>query len=235
MTKKIAIIIPTYNEKVNLEKLLPCLSRLYPNFPIYIVDDNSCDQTAKYITEFAKRHPQIFLIERSQKSGRGSAVLAGLKKANTCPAIDYFLEMDADFSHDPIDIRRFIEKASSQMIIIGSRYVKGGTTPNWPLSRRILSKLANYYIRIILKINLYDFTNGFRLYPKNAVNVLLESKIQESGYAFLSEIIFLLSKKGFSFCEVPIIFVNRKYGKSNTDFSEYLKSLLAIIKIRLRG
>lgn len=233
--KKFAIIIPTYMEKENLTHLLPLLVKLYPSAFIIVVDDASNDTTFSFVQQFSAKHPQLFLLSRKKKLGRGSAVLAGFQKAQKIGKIDYFLEMDADFSHDPQEISSLLAKANPRTVIIGSRYLPGSRIINWPKTRKVLSLLANLYTRLILQIPINDYTNGFRLYPKEAIKVILESLIREKGYAALSEIAFLLYKRGFSFVEVPTTFVNRQRGKSNTNLGEYLQSLTAIIKIRLKG
>lgn len=230
---KFAIIIPTYQEKENLIILLPQLVKLYPQTPIFVVDDNSQDGTDIYILNLSQKHPQLHFVARSKKMGRGGAVLTGLKKAYQDKNLDYFLEMDADFSHQPKEIKRLLKKAESKTIVIGSRYVLGSRIINWPILRQVLSKLANLYARVILQILINDYTNGFRLYPRLAVEKILQSKLTESGYALLSEVAYILYQDGFTFVEVPTTFVNRKKGETKTNFAEYLKSLFSIIRIRL--
>lgn len=231
--EKFAIVIPCYNEKNNLKLLLSILVENHPSAYVFVVDDNSPDKTADFVNSFSKKYPKVKLILREEKMGRGSAVLAGIKKALMLKDVDYVLEMDADFSHDPKDIKEIIKKASPNTLVIGSRYTKGGKTVNWPPRRRILSKLANFYARAILGVPINDYTNGFRLYPKKISKLILSQPMHEKGYALLSETAFVIHKAGFSFKETPIVFVNRKIGKSNTTISEYLKSLIAVIKIRL--
>lgn len=234
MSNKItfAIIIPCYYERENLEKLVPVLISLFPHTPLFIVDDHSPDGTSDFISDVHKKNTCVSVISRASKSGRGSAVLAGLKKAHEDTETAYFLEMDADFSHDPADIYRLLEKADPDTVVIGSRYVRGSRIIDWPYLRRILSRLSNLYARLFLGIPIDDYTNGFRLYPRQAVEVLIKRPPETPGYAYLSETAHLLYKNGFKFSEVPTGFVNRKIGKSNTGIGEYLKSLLAIIKIR---
>lgn len=169
---------------------------------------------------------------RKGKLGRGSAVLEGFKHAQKIPGIEYILEMDADFSHDPAEIVRLTEKAAPDRVIIGSRYVPGSRIINWPMKRKILSTLSNIYERVVLGIPINDYTNGFRYYPVTAVRQLISSKLHESGYAQLSESAYTLYKRGYSFIEVPTTFVNRKRGKSNTNWREYFRTLTAIFRIR---
>lgn len=229
---RFAVIIPTYREKENLTRLLPLLMTSYASVPIAIVDDNSSDGTAKYVTNMGKNFKNIHLIVRKKKSGRGSAVTEGFRYALKHHQVDYFLEMDADFSHDPREIKNLLLKANSHTVVIGSRYVAGAHIENWPLVRKILSVPANIYTRLILGIPIHDYTNGFRLYPRSAVKEILKHPLKQKGYASLSESAYLLYKKGFTFIEVPIKFMDRKIGHSNTTLSEYFTSLIAIIKIR---
>lgn len=234
-----AIIIPTRNEKANLEKLLPFLSTLYPDSPVWIVDDNSRDGTGAFIKEFSKNHPFVHALIRQNKRGRGSAVLEGLKEAFQDKKSDYFLEMDADFSHDPKEIRKLLDEIDTRMtgpdintVIIGSRHINGAKFINCSKLRVFLSHLANWYARLILGIPIKDYTNGFRLYPRRAVEVLKEAIINQKGYIVLSETAYILYKNGFSFQEVPTIFVNRTVGRSNATIFEFLRSIPAIIKIK---
>lgn len=287
-----AIIIPTRNEKINLEKLLPELIKLYPKCPVWIVDDNSADGTENFVKEFSQKNPLVQILVRYNKRGRGSAVLDGLKAAYKDTKISYFLEMDADLSHDPQDIRKLLEESlktprgwpdfakatpgkqadifgkktmpipsavegtppmAKGSVIIGSRHIPGARFVNCSPFRMFLSKLANWYAGLILSIpktvrhprgspqgfpwgggnKITDYTNGLRLYPRNAVEILIKSRIRENGYIMLSETAFILYKKGFKFVEVPTIFVNRTEGKSNATIIEFLRSLPAIVRIRL--
>lgn len=230
----LSVIIPTLNEKRNLQFLLPRLLTLFPHTNIYIVDDNSSDGTSEYINSLKKDSSHIHLIERQKKMGRGSAVLEGLKEASNNKNSLYFLEMDADGSHAPDDIKKILTHADNRSVVIGSRYIKFSRIINWPRYRRILSKLSNWYIQLFLGIPIQDFTNGFRLYPKSAVDLLLELTPQEQGYAALSEIAFILFKNGFSFIEIPTTFVERKIGATKTNMREFVRSLSAIPLIRLR-
>ena len=231
-----SIIIPTRNERNNLIKLLPVLVKLYPRNSIWIVDDDSADKSAELVKSFSQKHPEVHLLSRKNKLGRGSAVLDGLREAYKDKEISYFLEMDADFSHDPKEIEKLLSEipksSKSRSIIIGSRHIKGGKFVNCSPFRILLSQLANLYARLILKIPINDYTNGFRLYPRSAVELLKNAKIHEKGYITLSETAYLLHKLGFNFIEVPTIFVNRKVGKSNATIAEFLNSIPAVFRIR---
>ncbi|OGG03869.1 hypothetical protein A2W14_05000 [Candidatus Gottesmanbacteria bacterium RBG_16_37_8] len=229
---KFSIIIPTYNEKENLVILIPRLKKLYPASHIFIVDDNSQDGTDVFINKISSRFSRILLLKRKGKLGRGSAVIDGLKYALKTAKTQYYLEMDADFSHDPQEVVRLLEKKSPDTLVIGSRYVSGSLIVNWPQIRRTLSSLANLYIRTILKIPLHDFTNGFRLYSQKAARIIVGVNPAEKGYTTLSETAYILYLHRFKFIEVPTTFVNRKLGKTKISLEEYLKSLLSIIRIK---
>ena len=227
-----SIIIPTYNEKENLLVLIPRLKKLYPASYIFIVDDNSQDSTSSLIKKLSLKYPRLHLINRRGKLGRGSAVIDGLKKALSKAKTDYYLEIDADFSHDPQEIEKLLHKKDPRTLVIGSRYVKDARIVNWPIIRQILSILANFYIRSILNIPLHDFTNGFRLYPSSAARIIVATNPAEKGYTTLSETAYILYLHHFKFVEVPTTFVNRRMGNSKISLKEYLQSLLSIIKIK---
>ena len=228
----LSIIIPTYNEKENLVSLIPQIKALYPKASVFIVDDNSKDGTADYFKKYSTVNVNVHLISRKGKLGRGSAVIDGLKKALESVKSEYYLEMDADFSHKPEEINLLLEKKEPETLVIGSRYINGSKIINWPYLRKILSTLANIYIRTILKIPLHDFTNGFRLYPKKAAETIVKINPQVIGYTTLSETAYILYLHHFKFIEVPTTFINRKIGKSKISIKEYLQSLISIIKIK---
>lgn len=232
MMKNIAIIIPSFNERNNISVLIKKLINLVPNAIIFIVDDNSPDKTGEVVQKLARRNKRIKLIKRIGKGGRGSAVLAGFKEAYKNPQIQSFIEMDADLSHSPEEIKRLIGNSKKGTITIGSRYIKGSRILNWPLYRRILSKFANFYIKLILGIKINDFTNGFRSYPRTSIEVLTQAKLSNKGFIALSEMAYILHLKGFKFLEVPITFKDRESGKSNATIVEVLKSLIAVLEIK---
>lgn len=233
---EVAVIIPTYNEKENIEKTINLIKRYVPKILIYIVDDSSPDNTKEVVSKISnKKNSNIFLIVRKKKSGRGGAVLEGMKEAMKNSKTKYFMEMDADLSHAPNEIPRILEKRGKGIVCIGSRYIKGSKIVNWPRKRIILSGFANRYISFILRVKIHDFTNGFRCYPREAAQVILKNNIQHKGFITLSETVYLLSKKGFKFVEIPITFKDRTRGKSNATFSEVLMSLLAVIRIRFNN
>lgn len=231
--EEVALIIPTYNEKENIEKTIGLIQKTVPNILIYVVDDNSPDKTQEIVRKLSsKKNSNVSLIVRTKKSGRGGAVLEGMKIAMKNGKTQYFMEMDADLSHSPLQIPSILEKRHPKTICIGSRYIKGSKIVNWPKKRIILSGFANRYISFILRVKINDFTNGFRCYPRAAVKQILRNDIQHKGFITLSETVYLLSRKGFEFVEIPITFKDRTRGKSNATMHEVFMSLLAVIQIR---
>lgn len=227
---KILIIIPSYNESQNIIQLIDILLLENTNTDILVIDDSS-DNTAELVKNKQIAESRLFLIKRPFKSGRGSAILEGFKFAL---AKDYQLiaEMDADFSHDPHEFKSLVAVAGNNTLVIGSRYLKDSKIVGWSLSRRIFSKLANCYARIILQIPIHDYTNGYRIYGREALEKLNISKIKSGGYIALSEISYALFKKMVKFIEVPTLFINRKRGISNFSFKEVKEAFISILKIR---
>lgn len=234
MREEVAIVVPSYNEKNNIESLIKKIIKNIPEGLIYIVDDSSPDKTKDLVKKLMKKNKRLNLIIRKTKSGRGGAVLEGFKAAFKNPKIKYFIEMDADLSHSPDEINNLLSYASTDTVVVGSRYVKGSKILNWPLHRRVLSKFANLYIKVLLGIKINDFTNGFRCYPRNAVKILQESTINHKGFIALSEMAYILFLKKIRFQEVPITFEDRESGNSNATMAEVIKSLIAVVEIKGR-
>ncbi len=232
----VAVIVPTYNEANNIKKLIEeILKRLRKDDKVIIVDDNSPDGTAKAAKSLSKNLKNLYVIKRKGKGGRGSAVFEGFKMAKGFKC-DYYIEMDADFSHKPEDITRLIYSIKKNKdIIIGSRYLKGSKIIGWPSQRKIFSKLANIYAKAILSVPISDYTNGFRIYSKRAVDFLLERELISTGYILLSETAYLLYKAKYVFDEIPIEFINRERGQSNTNLSEIKNAFWGVFKIRLKN
>jgi len=230
---KIAVVIPTFNEKENIKRLINEISGLNLNVQIFVVDDNSADRTAGEVEEIEKKNKNVKLILRVNKRGRGSAVIDGFKEALKDKKTEYFFEMDADFSHDPNDIPRFLEKIKNYDIVIGSRYLPGSEIINWPIERHIFSAIANFYARLILGVPISDYTNGYRCYKREVLEKIDFNKIKSSGYIVLSEMAYSIKKAGFKFGEIPVVFVNRKRGKSNLRLKEIIEAFTSVLRIRL--
>lgn len=231
---RIAIIIPTYNESDNIVNLISeILKHTKKTDLVVIVDDNSPDKTADLTKKAFAKQKNVIVIKRTVKDGRGSAVFEGFAYAAKFKP-KYYLEMDADFSHKPSDIPALAAKAEQGKndIIIGSRYAKGSKIFNWSLKRKVFSKLANFYTKIILGVKITDYTNGYRIYSQRAMNFLLNEDFKTKGYILLSETAYKLHKNGFRFGEIPIIFVNRKRGNSNLNPAEIKEAFWGIVKIK---
>lgn len=231
--QKIAVIIPTYNEAANLTHLIPALYKQIPKANIIVVDDNSKDNTRGLIGKLKSKYVNLTLLERARKEGRGTAVMHGFKHAINKTNADYFVEMDADFSHDPKEITKILSKASENSVVVGSRYIKGGSVINIPLKRKILSRTANECINFLLSLPAKDNTNGYRLYSKKAISVMLNHKYISRGFVCIPESAYILTKKGFKIEEVPITFVNRTRGGSKVTIHEIFTWIRDLIKIRL--
>ena len=228
----IGIIIPTYNEKENIFKLTKKLLKLYPNSRIFIVDDTKNYNLKKYFI----KNKKINYIFRKNKKGRGSAVIDGFKKAIKIRKIKVFIEMDADFSHKPEEIKKNLKtfKINKLDLLVSSRYLKNSKIYNWSIQRRIFSLLANFLARILLNVGVTDYTNGYRMYSKKALNVVI-SKCGNIGDGFivLSEILLQLKINDLKISDTPSIFVNRKRGESSVNFKLIIQSLFGLIKLYL--
>ena len=230
---KTLVIIPTYNEMENIVKLIDTLLLLPLSVNVLVVDDSK-DETATLVKNRQANEPRLFLIKRNEKGGRGTAVLDGFKFALSK---DYnrIVEMDADFSHDPKELISLLDVSRDDNVVIGSRYLKNSKIINWPLRRRIFSKSANLYAGCILRIGIHDYTNGYRVYSRQAVQKIDFTKIKSSGYVVLSEIAYQLFKKGLKFVEVPTVFVNRRRGVSNFSLKEIKEAFVSVVRIKMEG
>lgn len=229
--KKIAIVIPAYCENENIVALCKEILICVPNVNIVVVDDSPDLLTVIAIDAYA--HPQVRVIHRDSKGGRGSAVLEGIA-TQLNDIYDYYLEIDADFSHPPTQIPELIDYALKNKLdlLIASRYLTGSQIKNWPLTRRIFSKCANLLARTVLKVPVSDYTNGFRLYSKRAAIELTNTCGNlGSGFIALSEILVNLHYRQFKIGEVPTIFVNRIRGQSSLSRREIWNSLVGLRRI----
>lgn len=230
---KLAIIIPTFQEEKNLKKLLPEIFKFQPQAKIVVVDDNSGDGTLSVIKVLRKTYPGLILISRLGERGRGTAVLGGFKYALENLHSDHFIEMDADFSHAPKELKNLILLSEADNFVVASRYLKSSQILDWPLKRKVGSLISNFLIRFILKLPIRDNTNGYRAYQKKAVSLLLRHQFISRNYMVLSESAYLLFRKGFHPVEIPTVFLNRKKGKSNTNLGLFITSLIDLLKIRI--
>ena len=212
------MVIPTYNEHENLARLVPAVMALEPAFNLVIVDDNSPDGTADLVAELQQQYDRLHLIRRAGKLGFASAEIAGLRYALE-QRPDFVGHMDADFSHHPRYLPQMLAKAESTgaEVVVGSRYVAGGGTLNWGLSRRILSRGANTVARLLLGLSVNDCTSGFRLYRREVLESFDFDQVTVDGYSYLVEMVYLCQQRGCRFAQVPIIFEDRTLGKSKIN------------------
>ena len=234
---KIGVCIPTYNEKKNIISLIKEIKKI-KQILICVVDDNSPDNTYKEVNKKFKSqiNKNIILIKRKKKNGRGSAVWDGFKQLYK-KNVSLFIEMDSDFSHSVSDLKRgikiFKKKQKKIDILLGSRY-PNGLIVNWPVQRRIFSKLANFLAKFLISKNINDYTNGFRFYSKSAACLILKKKPENKGYIYLMESLSIFISKKMVIDEFIITFKNRIRGKSNTNLNEIINSLLGIFSIAFK-
>ncbi len=228
------VIIPTYNEKENISRIIRAIFSLQQGFHVLVIDDNSPDGTAQIVRELQAQHPdKLFLEERKGKLGLGTAYIYGFRWALK-RGYRFIFEMDADFSHNPADLKRLYDacKTGGADLAIGSRYVKGGGTVNWPWDRVFLSKGGSLYTRLITWMPVNDTTAGFVCYRREVLEAINLDQIQFLGYAFQIEMKFAAWKLGFRIQEVPIIFEDRKYGASKMHKGIVKEGILGVLKLR---
>lgn len=223
MMARIAVIVPTYNERANLPILVAGLMA-HPGVQLLIVDDQSPDGTGQVAEALAGQHPgRIAVMHRTGCRGLGRSYIDGIKKAITEP-VDVVCQMDADLSHDPKQLPDLVAATSRADLVIGSRYVTGGAIVNWPRRRRLLSRFANIYIRSITGLGAHDCTSGYRCWRRTALASLPLDTFFSNGYAFLVEMLFVAARRGCRVAEVPITFVERREGESKVSRGVLLES-----------
>ena len=229
------IIIPTYNEKENIEKMIRTLMALEHSFDVLVVDDGSPDGTAGIVKSMMEVFPgRVHIIERSGKLGLGTAYIAGFKWA-LAHGYEYIFEMDADFSHNPDDVPLLYEACAKDGydLSIGSRYVSGVNVVNWPMGRVLMSYFASKYVRFITRLPVFDTTAGFNCYRREVLETIDLDKIRFKGYAFQIEMKFTTHKCGFSIKEVPVVFVNRALGTSKMSGGIFSEALFGVVKLKV--
>ncbi len=232
INKKIVVIIPTYNEAYNIQRLIPEILKQHPNIEILVIDDNSSDGTSSVVEKIMEKNKVINLIKRSSKMGLGTAYVEGFRYALK-KKYDYIFEMDADFSHNPNTIPEFIKMIEDYDLVIGSRYVRGVNVINWPLSRLLLSWFANLYTRIITGLPIKDSTSGFKCFRRKVLEAINLDKINSDGYSFQIEMHFKTWKKGFKVVEIPIIFTDRYHGESKMSSGVIREAIFMVWKLRI--
>ena len=214
MPERAIVIVPTYNERDNITRLIPAVLEQDSRLEILVVDDASPDCTGQIVEEIAARNPRVHVLHRPGKMGLGTAYLAGFKWGLE-QGYDYLFEMDADFSHDPNHLPQFLEAIKDADLVLGSRYRKGKVTVvNWPMQRLILSFFANFYARTVTGLPLEDSTGGFKCFRRSVLAAIDLDAVRSNGYAFQIEMSFRVWKKGFRIVEIPIVFVDRTEGES---------------------
>ncbi len=228
---KSMIIIPTYNEKDNIERLVKAINLLEDEFYITIVDDNSPDGTGKIADQMAAGNHRIHVIHRRCKLGLGSAYLEGFRYALD-KEMDYIFEMDADFSHHPKYLHEMLEAIKDADLVIGSRYYEGIRVDGWRFRRLLISKFANIYTSYMIIVPLWDFTSGFRCFRKEVLKHIDAKKIRSNGYAFQIEMTTYAYHLGFKIKEIPIIFYGREFGISKISRREVWEAFWTVIRLR---
>lgn len=228
------VLIPTYNEKENIEKIIRKVFSLAMPFHVLIIDDGSPDGTADIVKKLQKEFPeQLFIEERKGKLGLGTAYIHGFNWALN-HSYDFIFEMDADFSHNPEDLPRLREAClNGADVAIGSRYIKGVNVVNWPMGRVLMSYFASVYVRIITGIDIQDATAGFKCYRKEVLKTIQLNKIKFVGYAFQIEMKFTAIKHGFNVVEIPIIFTDRTEGTSKMSPRIFREAFLGVIQLKI--
>jgi len=230
------VIIPTYNEKENIERMIRKVFSLPHNFHLLIVDDGSPDGTATIVKDLQNVYAdQLFILERAGKQGLGTAYIAGFRWGIE-HQYDYIFEMDADFSHNPDDLIRLrtacVEGAD---LSVGSRYIKGVNVVNWPMSRVLMSYFASVYVRFITGVDIQDFTAGFVCYKRQLLETINLEKVKFVGYAFQIEMKYIAVKHGFNVVEIPIIFTDRTAGNSKMSRGIFKEAVWGVIQMRINA
>lgn len=231
------VIIPTYNERENIENIIRAVFGLEKIFHILIIEDGSPDGTATIVKTLQQEFPdRLFMIERKGKLGLGTAYITGFKWALE-HSYEYIFEMDADFSHSPNDLPRLYDACANQGgdVAIGSRYVSGVNVVNWPMGRVLMSYFASKYVHIVTGLPIHDTTAGFKCYRRQVLETIDLDHIRFKGYAFQIEMKFTAYKCGFKIIEVPVIFINRELGTSKMNSSIFGEAVFGVIKLKVNS
>jgi dolichol-phosphate mannosyltransferase len=231
---KAIVIIPTYNEINNIQKLLPDLLHMYSALDVLVVDDNSPDGTAAYVEQLGEVEQRVKVLKRAEKMGLGTAYVAGFKYALS-NGYEAAIEMDADYSHDPKELEQFLENIKEYDLVIGSRYIYGVRVINWPIRRLLLSYFANLYTRIITGMPVKDGTGGFKCFRRKVLETIDLNAIHSNGYSFQIEMNYKAWKKGFRLIEVPITFTDRVHGTSKMSHKIVREAVVMVWKLRLKS
>lgn len=232
MANTALVCIPTYNERENIEPITRAVLAADPRVDVLIVDDNSPDGTGQLADRLAAEDPRVRVFHREKKEGLGRAYLAAFRWALE-QGYQQVMEMDADFSHDPSYLPKFLDAAREADLVLGSRYVQGGGTVNWGAGRRAISKGGSLYARTILGVDIRDLTGGFKLFHRRVLEGIDLEAVRSTGYAFQIELTYRALKKGFRVKEIPIVFEDRRVGHSKMSRKIFLEALTMVWKLRL--
>ncbi|MBL6990930.1 MAG: polyprenol monophosphomannose synthase [Bacteriovoracaceae bacterium] len=230
---KSLIIIPTYNEIDNISKMIDAIFNINENLSLLIIDDGSPDGTAQVVKDLQSKLKKLHLIERSGKLGLGTAYITGFKWALERD-FEYVFEMDCDFSHDPNDVPRLLEAATTNDLVIGSRYVDGIRIINWPFRRLLLSYCASIYTRFVTGIKVQDTTGGFKCFTRKALESINLNNIMSNGYSFQLELNYKIWCQNLTIKEVPIIFYERRDGQSKMNNSIIVEAFFSVFRLRIK-
>lgn len=233
MSERALVIVPTYNEKENVRDIVYSVLGSEPRADVLIVDDNSPDGTGDIVAALAAENPRVHLMRRPGKMGLGTAYRDGFRWA-LARDYEYVMEMDADFSHDPAHIPKFIEAAQDTDFVLGSRYLDGNVTVvDWPMARLMLSYFANVYARIVTGMQLWDATGGFKCFHRRVLEAIDLDDVRSNGYAFQIEMSFRAFRKGFKGKEIPIVFSDRTHGTSKMNKGIVREAIWMVWRLRL--
>ena len=227
------VCLPTYNERENLERMVAALAD--KGVSVLVIDDNSPDGTGRLADRLAAQNGHVRVLHRARKEGLGPAYLAGFRRALEDPESQLVLEMDADFSHDPDDVPRLIAAAQDADLVLGSRYVAGGSIGSWGIVRRFVSAGGSWYARVLLGVGVRDLTGGFKCFRREVLEALDLEAIDSRGYAFQIETTYRALRAGFRVAEIPITFVDREHGGSKMSRSIVLEAIWKVPLLRLRA
>ena len=234
MAERMLVVMPTYNERVNIPLIVPAVLAQHPAVELLIVDDNSPDGTGAIADQLAAEDPRVHVLHREGKEGLGKAYIAGFRWALEC-GYDLMFEMDADFSHDPRFLPAMIEAVADADLVLGSRYKTGVNVINWPISRLLLSLGANQYARWVTGLPLTDSTGGFKCFRRKVLEAIPLDRVRSNGYAFQIEMSFLAWKRGFRLKEIPIVFTDRVEGQSKMNKKIVREAIWMVWWLRIRS
>lgn len=226
------VIIPTYNESANIERIINVILAVAPQLEVLVIDDNSPDQTADVIRRMMKKNPRVHLQTRPRKMGLGTAYVLGFEHVLKSD-YDFAFEMDADFSHDPLELPNFMGLLKEYDLVIGSRYVQGVSVVNWPMKRLILSYLACVFARVVTGVPVRDLTSGFKCYSRSALARIDWQKFNVGGYGFQIQSVYSVYRAGMKIKEIPIIFVERRSGDSKMSRRIIWEAFWLVWKLRV--